>query len=94
MTTRSHLIAVLEGARRDVCAYALSSTCDCKYGLYPTSGPAFTRAMTCAHRNCEHTGCPELRDMINCLNDLEAEAVEAPASHAYAWCPGASHEGK
>lgn len=79
MTTRRHLISALEDARRDVCVYPPNSpTCDCKYGLYPTSGPAFTRAMTCSHRNCEHTGCPELRDMINCLNDLEAEAVETP----------------
>jgi hypothetical protein len=87
MSTRRHLIAALENARRYVCAYPGQATCDCKYGLYPTSGPAFTRAMTCSHHNCEHTGCPELRDMINCLKDIDAEVVQAQRS-------GTIHEGK
>lgn len=56
------LIAALETARKQVCVYA-GPTCDCKYGLIPYNNmPAAVH--TCEHHLCEHTGCPELRDLI------------------------------
>lgn len=75
-TTRAHLIAALEAARLEVCPYVGQLTCDCKYGLIPVVGQiAFTKAMQCQHHLCEHTGCPELRDMLRTLRKLEREST-------------------
>lgn len=56
------LIEALETARKAVCIYS-GRTCDCKYGLIPSDSIS-VEAMTCSHRMCEHTGCPEIRDLI------------------------------
>lgn len=54
--TESTGIAVLKALRQDVCAYINSeSMCDCKY---VASGNRF---------HGEHTGCCEIRDMMNFL---------------------------
>lgn len=59
---RSRALEALEAARLRVCAYPLSARCDCKYGLVPGGhDPMFI--------GDEHTGCPELRDMIRALRE-------------------------
>jgi hypothetical protein len=54
-TDRVELAHSLEAVRRRVCAY-MGDTCDCKYGL-----------TTEARASSEHTGCPELRELIHRL---------------------------
>lgn len=63
------LIDALETARRAVCCYG-GPTCDCKWGLIPSDDPADVvpiSALNCKHNHCEHTGCPELRSLIERL---------------------------
>ncbi len=57
---RARLVAALEAARLQVCAYPTSATCDCKYGLVPGGFDPMVVGD-------EHTGCPELRDLIEAL---------------------------
>lgn len=61
------MLDALELARQAVCCYAPTSrTCDCKYGLM-LNGMRIEippTAHKCSHRHCEHTGCPEIRDLI------------------------------
>ncbi len=65
----ARLLAALEAARLEVCAYPLSSTCDCKYGLIPGGhDPAVIGS--------EHTGCPELRQLIRTLREVSEEEPE------------------
>ena len=63
------LLDALEEARKRVCHYGPHArTCDCKWGLVPSGDPAEVvpvNAIHCTHRNCEHSGCPELRDLMN-----------------------------
>lgn len=59
---RSRALEALEAARLAVCAYPLSVRCDCKYGLIPGGHDPMVIGD-------EHTGCPELRDMIRVLRD-------------------------
>lgn len=53
------LIESLERVRKGLCTY-MGPTCDCKYGF-----PSDIRPGT------EQTGCPELRDAIGFLRNLE-----------------------
>lgn len=60
------LIDALETARKQVCTY-MGPTCDCKWGLILPDDPAEVvpiNALNCKHNYCEHTGCPELRNLI------------------------------
>lgn len=62
------LLDALEKARQEVCHYGPHArTCDCKWGLVPPTDPAAVvpiNAIHCTHRNCEHSGCPELRNLM------------------------------
>jgi hypothetical protein len=77
------LIDALERARKAVCCYS-GPTCDCKYGLIgPASfGESFPlNAVNCKHRNCEHTGCPEIRDLIGRAREGQRRAWARDAEH-------------
>lgn len=67
ITNRSNLASALSRARREVCGYPPGGPCDCKYGLLPEIG-----GIKVAHLGEEHTGCPELRDLIDRI-DAEGE---------------------
>lgn len=68
------LLEALETARKQVCGYS-GRTCDCKYGLVP-SDMISVEAIACSHNWCEHTGCPEIRDLI-------AKTVWARRAHEF-----------
>lgn len=88
------LIQALETARREVCSYSpLARTCDCKYGLLPVD-PMPTTAARCRHNNCEHNGCPDLRQMIQRVRDAQRQhIISCPGFNGCAHC-GRTDDGR
>lgn len=67
------LIDALETARKKVCGYGpLARTCDCKFGLVPYALMG-TNTARCSHRSCEHTGCPEIRQLMAQVKNAQRE---------------------
>lgn len=76
------MLDALEAARQRVCAYRFQRTCDCKFGLipYPLQG---TQTANCTHRHCEHTGCPEIRQLMAQVKNAQRNAwARRSAEHA------------
>lgn len=93
------LLDALEEARKAVCCYSpLARTCDCKYGLIPPTDPAEPvplNAINCTHRNCEHTGCPEIRSMMAQVKNAQREVWGRRSKHhertGHGWLCCANH---
>ena len=68
------VIDALEAARKSICGYGpLARTCDCKYGLIPYAMQGSLTA-ACRHSHCEHTGCPEIRELLGRFRAAQREA--------------------
>ena len=63
---RKELIQNLEIIRQNLCCYATPEICDCKY--FPEGKGKFNEIML-----TEHTGCPEIRQVIALLNNMKDE---------------------
>lgn len=72
VANRDRMVAALEQARLAVCAYGGQPTCDCKFGLVPGGFDPLVISD-------EHTGCPELRQMIRALEAVDVERDGAVA---------------
>jgi hypothetical protein len=87
-----NMLDALERARKEVCGYGpLARTCDCKYGLVPYSTMGSNTA-NCTHRYCEHTGCPEIRQLMAQVKNAQREtwarrsATHGRLTHGWLCC--------